>query len=105
MSNITRIIVSVSVFIIIIISDWSKDMDDSPNDQQVISDIRSGKLIPNPDNPRELIYIDRPRESETIWSSNSNEQVKNSEEALNAQEEICEETVTESKEPVFYFDP
>ena len=95
MSNITGIIdivgIIVSVLIIIIVSDWSKDMDDSQNDQEVISDIRSGKIIPNPDNPRELIYADRARDSEVIWSSNdSNQEVENSEEALNAQEEFSD---------------
>ena len=60
----------VSVFIIIFISDWDKNMTDSPNDHQVIDDIQSGKLIP-----------DNPKDSEVIWSSNDNNQeVENTEE-------------------------
>ena len=97
MNNITRIIdivgITVSILIIIIVSDSKpfcqlresedSDMDDSPNDQQVISDIRSGKLIPNPNNPRELIYVDRPRDGEVIWSSSydNKQEVENSKES------------------------
>ena len=90
----------VSVFIIIFVSDWNKNMDDSPNDQKIIDDIRSGKLIPDPDNPKQLIYVDRPKESETIWSSSDNNQeVENTEEVKTCKDiYYCSESSDEEEE-------
>ena len=118
----------VSVFIIIFASDWSKDMDDSPNNQQIVDNIRS-KLseIIFSDSPNDQQIVDNIRsklmDSEIIFSDS--EDSKSSDDGdyddywkhvRKSKERGCDDLhkyepkeeqkkVTESKQQTFYFDP